>query len=403
MAVDFIKVREQIKALGENAPVRSRRLREMSERALRLLRDPALDLGQLQQKVQQIVNSYDPNLRCAIPVAIDGELLPILGSSYPLPKFLPDATVLAVDGSQVAPDRHAEVAYGMINIGAITAEMGSIEAPQVSINSRLFYDEDLYTESGFLTDSRLALTRDLSERQRLIELANKAKHPVVGFTDGPLELWGTREGDSGSDFSRSLDLYIDVLQKLSTLKVIIAGYVDKPGASLVVRLLEVALLGEGEIQEIKKYFPLRGLTDIDLFRPLLGTGERSAVFALQFKTASHYRDELALHFFYLNVGGINHPWLARVEIPAWVAKDIVMLDQLHSLLIQQCNVMGTQPYPYLLHRAHEAAVVSMQEKAQITQMISLELRNHGIEVGEMSHKQAGKELGRRTRYNGGKF
>jgi len=402
MVVDLLQVREQIKALGESAVVRHQRLKEMRELALMMLRNPALELERLQKKALLIMHNFDPNLRCALPVSVGGEFLSV-GSSYPSPKFFPNATILAVDGSQIPPDRHAEVIFGMINLGAIELDTTSAEAPNVSINSRLFYDEELYTESGFITDSRLALIRDLSERQRLIELAVNAKYPLISLTDGPLELWGAREGDLGSDFNKSLELYIDILRKLFTLNVVVAGYVDKPGASLVVRLLEIALIEEGKIKDIKNYYPLRGLVDIDLFRPFLGPGERSTVFALQFKTASQYRDELALHFFYLNVGGINQPWLARIEIPAWVAKDNVMLDLLHAVLIHQCNIMGPRPYPYLLHRAHEAAVVSIQEKEQITQMISMELRNRGLAVGKISHKQSGKNLGGRTRYNGGKL
>jgi hypothetical protein len=59
--------------------------------------------------------------------------------------------------------------------------------------------------------------------------------------------------------------------------------------------------------------------------------------------------------------------------------------------------MGSRPYPYLLHRAHETAVVTQEEKAQVTQMIALELRRRGVEVGEQSYKQSAKGLGKRTR------
>jgi hypothetical protein len=105
-----------------------------------------------------------------------------------------------------------------------------------------------------------------------------------------------------------------------------------------------------------------------------------------------------LHFFYLNVGRPGRPWLARVEIPAWVAEDDLMLDTLHATLVQQCQVMGSRPYPYLLHRAHETAVVSLAERDQITQMIVMELRRRGVQVGEESYKQSAKDLSGRTRY-----
>ena len=111
------------------------------------------------------------------------------------------------------------------------------------------------------------------------------------------------------------------------------------------------------------------MTDQDLYDSLLGPGERSAVFGMQSKSAASYKEGVALHFFYLNVGQINRPHLARVEIPAWVAIDLEKLECLHSVLISQCLVMGSKSYPYLLHRAHETAVVTLEDKDQVTQMI----------------------------------
>jgi hypothetical protein len=180
-----------------------------------------------------------------------------------------------------------------------------------------------------------------------------------------------------------------------------AGYVDRQAANLVVRLLEVVCLPESQLSEVKHSHPLQGVLDLELFRPLLAPGERSAVFALQSRSALRYRDDLALHFFYLNVGRDVHPWLARVEIPAWVARNPQMLDDLHAVLVQQCLILGSRPYPYLLHRAHEAAVVTFEEKDQVTQMIALELRARGVEVGEISNKQSAKIAGGKTRYSSG--
>jgi hypothetical protein len=107
---------------------------------------------------------------------------------------------------------------------------------------------------------------------------------------------------------------------------------------------------------------------------------------------------LALHFFYVNVGRAGHSSLARVEIPTWVARDAQKLNLLHAVLVDQCRMMGERPYPYLLHRAHEVATVSFQERDQVTQMIALELRRRGVEVGEQSAKQGNKELSGKTRY-----
>lgn len=397
MSLDFQQVREQIKKLGEKAPLRAQRLRELSERAFELLEVYAQDPEGLRYKVQLIVRNYDPNLRCATPAWGPRGVPEALNGCYPLPPTPGQATILAADGSQITPDRHAAVYYGLINVGAIQVQHGLPQAPKITTTSRLFYDEELID----LTDATLALKRDLSERAMLVDLAASAPAPVITFTDGPMELWGAKEDESGSQFQESLDAYIDVLLRLKDLKVTTAGYVDKPAANLVARLLEVAMIPQEKLGEIKKTFPLRGVTDFELYRRLLGPGERSAVFSIQSRSATNYRhrdSSLALNFFYLNVGRPGHPWLARVEAPAWVTEDQEMIDNLHATLVSQCRSMGNRPYPYLLHRAHEAALVSLEERDQVTQMILAELRQQSVEVGEASYKQSAKDLPGRTKY-----
>jgi len=69
------------------------------------------------------------------------------------------------------------------------------------------------------------------------------------------------------------------------------------------------------------------------------------------------------------------------------------------VLVSQCGMIGAQRYPYLLHRAHETAVVSLEDKEQVTQMIINELRRCGLEVAGQSAKQYNKDVsGKRTRY-----
>ena len=79
-----------------------------------------------------------------------------------------------------------------------------------------------------------------------------------------------------------------------------------------------------------------------------------------------------------------------------IAESAAMLDGLHALLVGQCAVMGILSYPYALHRAHEIALVSREEKDQVTQMLLAAWRAEGLKVGVVSHKQAIKDLPGRT-------
>jgi len=400
MAIDFPQVREQIKKLGETALEQEQALEEKRIRAVELLELHAGNLAKLRAKVQRVTQEFDRHIRCAMPPDLAWRAPEPLDAHFPAPATPSQALVLAADGSQIAPDRHQPVRYCLINVGGISIRSGQALPPTVQVKSQLFYGEQLFTQTGSLTESALALRRDLHERQMLLELASATTLPVVSFTDGPMELWGPREVESQGEFRKSLAEYLDTLRQLEQRGITTAGYVDNPMADLVVRMLEIASATESDLSNLRSYQPLRGVADTSLFRNILAPGERSAIFALQSPSAEDYQDQLSLHFFYLNVGREGRPWLARVEIPAWVAGDPAQLDLLHACLMDQCRILGAQPYPYALHRAHEVAVVSLQEKDQVTEMIALELRRRGVGVGEKSHKQYHKDQPGRASYRG---
>jgi hypothetical protein len=402
MTIDFQQVREQVKQLGKIAKVRAEQLQNLQNLAAELHENYSRDSQRLQERIERISRTFDVNLRCAAPATALSRPAEALNFRSVLPDLKIQATLLAADGSQINPDRQAAVNFSLINVGAIQLRSDLPAAPQVTIVSKLLYDEDLYTPEGVLSEAQVALMRDLYERKRLAELAKMAEPPVITFTDGPMELWGAKDGGGSAAFEHNLDSYKKALSELHALGTITAGYVDKPAANLVVRLLEIGMLEEGELAEVKDWRPLGRVSDRSLFQRLLRPGERSAVFAIQSRSAQQYQAELALYFFYLNVGRSEKPWLARVEIPAWVAEDLFMLDSLHSVLYQQCQIMGSRPYPYLIHRAHEVALVSMQEKDQVTQMIINELTNLGMAADDISAKQFAKDLAPRTRLGKGR-
>lgn len=391
MALDFLQVSQQVKKLGEKATLDQPEMRSKLATSREQLESCADDLERLQQKVQEVVSSHDATLRCAVPVSEP------LNSRHALPTLPEKVTMIAADGSQIFADRHAEVDYCLVNTGVIWMRYGVGEAPKTKITSRLIYAEGL----DDMSDDRLSLQRDLAERRSLLEVAGQVEAPVITVTDGPLELWTTTlaEGRVAGEFKQSLEVYLGVLRGLCEQNTTTAGYVDKPGADLVIRLLEVEKAGTGDLAELRNYHPFKGVTDRVLFSNLLLPGERTAVFAIQSRSARSYQGELALHFFYLNVGKKDYPSLVRVEIPSWVVEDKAKLDSLHAVLVSQCRMIGARGYPYLLHRAHETAVVSLDDKEQVTQMIVNELRRRGLEVTGESSKQFTKDsTGKRTRY-----
>ncbi|MEW6028179.1 MAG: DNA double-strand break repair nuclease NurA [Chloroflexota bacterium] len=393
MPINFQEVHAQIREIGAGAQERKKKKEERQELARSLLNTYASQLDFLRAKVDA-AKQADANLRCALP------LNEPLDSSHPAPESVMDATLIAADGSQINPDRHAALQFCLINVGAIVMRLNSGEAPEIVTESELLYGDDLLPNGVPMSDGMVALRRDLRERTKLDELSKGVNGALVTFTDGPIELWGAK-GEDAQDYAEFVQKYLTVLSRLQSRGVITAGYVDKPSADLVIRLLEIATADNEQIQKLREFHPLRGVSDRWLFgereKPLLPPGHRSAVFGIQSSSEKNYKGALSLHFFYLNVGAEGHPWPVRVEIPKWVAEDKEKLDLLHGVLVEQCRMMGSKPYPYLLHRAHETALVKQEEKQQIEQLLMLELRRNNEETDEGSYKQSAKDLQGRTR------
>jgi hypothetical protein len=393
MPIDYQQIYTRIKEIGAGARERKKTLDERRVKARDLLTAYNSELDLLRSKVDT-AKQADANTRCALPLNEN------LASHYPPPVSDIQATLIAADGSQINPDRHAAIQFCVVNVGAIQMKLNSGETPEIFTETELLYGDDLLPNGYPMSEGLVALKRDLAERSKLEELSKGIKGSVVTFTDGPIELWGAK-GEDANSYEDFVQKYLGVLSRLQSRDVITAGYVDKPSADLVVRLLEIASADNEQIQKMKEFHPLRGVSDRWLFgehkNPLLPSGHRSAVFKIQSSSEKKYKGVLELHFFYLNVGTDGHPWPVRVEIPKWVADDKSKLDLLHGVLVEQCRMMGSKPYPYLLHRAHETAVVKMEEKQQIENMLAMELRNHGEDMDEKSYKQVPKEHQGRTR------
>lgn len=395
MPINYQEIYTQIKQVGLGAKERNQKKQDAQKLAQKLLKIHSSELDALRSKVDS-AKAADANIRCAVP--LDEEL----ASSHPLPDSAP-ATLIAADGSQAIADRHSPVQFCVINVGGIIMKPDSGETPAVEVESELFFG-DAIEENGLTTDGGVALRRDLAERSVIEKLSKGLKGSVVSFTDGTLEIFRTKDIDSPSMYRNTVEKYISVLSRLQGRGVISAGYIDKPSSSLVVKLLELTQITiPDEMEKLRNAPPLKYVTDRWLFGygnklfQLLPPGHRSAVFKIQSNAEKSYKGVLELHFFYLNVGTEGHPWPVRVEIPRWVVDDREQLNLLHAVLVSQCRMMGSKPYPYLLHRAHETAVVKNEEKYQIEQMLQQELRRNSEDVDEGSNKQSAKDLKGRTR------
>ncbi len=385
MPVNYLQLGKQINAMGAQAHERQSELLEKLTQCRALLDGHASDFIELQRKVEEAA-AVNKGLRCAVPVSEP------LNAHFPCALPASPCTILSADGSQINPDPHDTVYYGLVNVGIFRIQPGSGKTPGETITSSLLYGDDLYPNGQPPSEDLIALLRDVREREQLAEMAQTETAPVVTLTDGPLELYHEPRADEL--FKKEFQKYLNALDDLALKEILTAGYVSRPRADLVVNMLGLLVSDENSKVNAR---PFAGITDIGLFEEYLLPGERSAIFQLQSLSSKEYTGRKALHFFYLNVGTSAAAAYARVEIPRWVAEKPQSVALLQSVLVEQARQAGAAPYPYPLIRAHEIAVVKMDDRQQLTALIERELLSRGLPVNRKSEKQFQKGNAGRTR------
>ncbi len=387
MPINFQQIRVAIQNFARQAPTQARFREQQLMLALAQLEHCVTEAEEFTQNIQSAF-TINPDLRCALPTK------EIMNHVFDPVKTSEEVILLAADGSQIIPNQHLAVQFGVINIGSIRMQSGVV--PQTSIESDLLYADEILTDQGYLVGEEIiALRRDYKERSQLLKAALQEEKQVITLTDGPLELF--HQGRESAEYQQLLHNYLDTLSTLADYKILTAGYVDKPRGDLVIRLLELSTLTEEQLTDAGKIRPLKSLSDADLFGELLLPSQRSAVFQLHSGNANRFQGDLSIHFFYLNVGKIGKPQIARVEFPAWLLGEPGNVDLLHEKILDQCAIMGIQAYPYILHRAHEIATVTYAEREHILGLMQQSLFSQGLEPGQKSSKQFHKDLPGKTR------
>ena len=364
------------------------------------------DLGAIHDRIQ-LARERDVGFRGAAPLSEP------INAPYPLPPLPGRATIIAADGSQVYPSIHAAALYYLTNIGVFVYHHGTDDLPEQITEPALFYSEsDVRDENGqAIANAAVNARRNVAELQMLArETWNRRSDdsPLLAISDGPLLFWVGKDVPDGKRLEQD---YLGALVHLHDTHASAAstygqsasliGYVDRPTSAFVISLLHLLGLEDDNVREaaLKNNGELEGLIDQRLMFRLLQPGERSAVMVQQSPQNKRYHDKgesYEIAFFYLNVGHEEGYHLARVEMPMWVARSQPLLDCVHALTFDQCQLMWR--YPYALTRADELAVIRAAERAQLDDMIEIELRRNE-QIVERSEKLESKTVRHgRTRY-----
>jgi hypothetical protein len=385
MTLALSEVAEQIDDMGRVLAERDQRLRRTLPAARELLKAYA-DQREFLCAVAE--SEAGQRLRCASPgnEPLDG--------SWPPPDVPDEATLIAVDGSQIYPDGHGMAFYYAINTGSVVFRQGSGQAPDVASEARLHYTEDrVYPSGAPISTDLVSAERNLAEVRKLTDLAlgEPAEGPPrLALVDGPLLIWLQRAQLPQDQQTQILANYLACLDRLRGEAISVAGFVSRPRSAEVVALLYLASLEPENRASVASLAqtPFAGLADLALFG-FLQPGWRSGLLVrgtaanLDFRAKGH-----AVYFFYLNTG----TELARVEVPEWVAQDPQRLSLVQAGVYDQCRF--NNGYPYVLTRADELAVILGEEREALEDMIVRAMIRHGAHWPEASRKAQQKERAR---------
>jgi hypothetical protein len=397
LTLELNKLTTQVDDMGRIMVNRRDDAQDRSARAHELLLEHAEVTEELERKIAR-AREVDEWRRGAIPM---GKRL----DETVAPGIAPDNYILiAADGSQIYPDRHAAATYFLLNTGTIVFRCGTGQAPTVSSTPQVFYaDEELYDENGevhgadYVSAQRNRLEikalADLAEAERTA-LGGDVSVPIICVLDGPLLPWMRPNPENNQAINEEIDFFVHQLARLRKAGAIPVGYVDRPGSAYVLRILElIGLPIEKITRETLREGRFRQLADRMLFHGLR-PAHRTGMFEPNSNTNDRYQhrsggDRIA--FVYANMAqqaGADNAGIARLEVPGWIAQDPAKLDIALLALYANCEPV---PYPYVLARSHELAVVTQAEKADLETMLVQVMMRNGI-MPAISFKSANKLL-----------
>jgi hypothetical protein len=346
----------------------------------KLFPDLSAESNIAQEKLQQISN--DKTFEQKVELSKSTFLVPgwigNINDVFDVQNNLESYSVLAVDGSQVYPDRNISGASCfLINTGGCVIQYSKKSKATFFSEPKVFLNQDLLEQNQRISFSRdlVDLKREELELQKLFEvgLSNDVDLCLV---DGTIIFWPL-EGKQEEVKDLFLKSYLNYLNKFYEYKKLIAGFISFPKSKEIVNLIKLGLCRFDFAECIachRNYteFPCKVvdyLIDSQVLRSFLKTGQRSTIFFSKSKIILEYPEHLKPCFFYLNVG----KEIVRIETFKWVIENKENIDFICKVAIDQ-SIKGLG-YPVVLAEAHEQAVLKGPDRDffyHLIQKIALE-------------------------------
>lgn len=373
MSLDLNKVGGQVVEMVQQLKANVVNRQSQIARCLEIMHQYSQTLSLLQDKIDHSKTTW------LVAGIIDG-----LDTRYKTFSLPFDFFVIATDGSHIEVDRHQSVQCYLLNISEIMLRYGSQPDALLASIPRLYAGNknlvisppDGRGREQLVEGNLLAARRSIEECRHLADMALKlpGESTTLALLDGTLMLWGLEpypEYVTDIMLDKGLIIEFDRLKQAAIDKKIVFGsYISSPRSTDVVNALRIAVCPH-ELADCDHYCDAKthdcsdmaGITDSQLFAELLAPGERSEIFSSRSKILKSHYDRHEILFFYLRVDDE----IARVEIPAWVARERTNIDLMHGLLLDQCR--KGNGYPVALSEAHEQAVVTSSDRENFWQLV----------------------------------
>jgi len=312
------------------------------------------DAGQTLSVARQVWNKIcaDPTFPYRLSLAEDPFLVP--GWNGRLDAITPvmavnNYSVCAFDGSQIYPDRN--VPGGgcfLINVGGMNVSYGSSSSVEVVNQPYLFLPDDVEREQ--FSKDFVDLKREEFELRDMVLYAQNHKEKPLCLCDGSLIFWHI-ESKAPQMRDQFLASYLSYLDEFYSNGLSVAGYISAPRSRELVNLLTFEMC-EGDASYSDELInAVDTLRDTSILNFFLRPGQRTNLFWSNSKIVESYPAHLRPFFFYLHCGDE----IGRVEVPAWIAADDQLIENVSSVVFDQC--LKGRGYPVVLAEAHEQAVV----------------------------------------------
>jgi hypothetical protein len=386
--LDLTKLARQMQGLSQHLTLEataSRQRLELAQQHLKNAYECQQDLIDRQEKWRDRISFANATPIEPLETCID----------IPVPPKI--HTVIATDGSQIAPNHH-EIAYCyLLNIGRVVLHYGQNRHPLLDSLPEVFYrPEDLYMSRqwGIRTEEWMSFRRTASETTVLAELACGTAQrgtPALAMVDGSLIYWFLEQLPMDAR-DRILPPILEAWQQMRDAQIPLMGYLSASRSIETMNFLRL-LACPHPAPDCKSHCPnqlekvpckiFEQLRDTSVWGTRLKPGQRSTLWRSNSPILQLYGDQ-TIYFCYVHVG----TEIARIEVPAWVAENPTMLDQALGLMLAQ--VQKGYGYPVAIAEAHNQAVVKGGDRARFFALLEQQMIKAGLKNVGTSYKEARK-------------